>query len=191
VNSASHAVSYTLQYYTMGHFSKYVRPGATRIYSNNARGLVNAAFLNTDGSKAMVVYNETSATRTFQMQWGSQVFTYSLPSKAGATLTWNGTQSGSYTMAANAQIQASSYSNVTNLETEATSDADGGYNLGYAISTSAKVAIFKNIDFGTGMTSLDARVASKSATAIECRLDSPTGTLISTISVPNTGDWQS
>ena len=188
VNSSSGALSYSIEYYTMGHFSKYVRPGAMRIYSNNAPGLVNAAFLNTDGSKALVVYNETATTRTFQVQWGSQAFTYSLPSKAGATFTWSGSQSGSYTMAANAQIQASSYSDAINLATETSSDTEGGYDLGYANDTS--VALFKNIDFGTGLTSLDARVIGTSATAIECRLDSVAGALISTISVPSTGGWQ-
>jgi glucosylceramidase len=188
VNSSSGAVSYSVEYYTMGHFSKYVRPGAMRIYSNNAPGLVNAAFLNTDGSKALVVYNETLSTRTFQVQWGGQVFTYSLPSRSGATFAWRGTQSGGYAMAANAQIQASSYSDVINLATDPTSDSEGGYNLAYANNTS--VALFKNIDFGTGLTSLDARVASTSATVIECHLDSATGPLISTISVPSTGWWQ-
>jgi glucosylceramidase len=109
VNSSSGAVWYSLQYYTLGHFSKYVHPGATRIYSNDisidivdpndptvviskGTGLWNAAFLNPDGSKAMVVYNGTTATNTFQVQWGSQVLTYSLPGKSGVTLTWNGTQ---------------------------------------------------------------------------------------------------
>jgi len=188
VNSSTGAVSYPIEYYTLGHFSKYVRPGAMRIYSNNAPGLVNAAFMNTDGSKAMVVYNETSATRTFHVQWGSQVLAYSLPCKSGATFTWSGTQTGSYTMAANAQIQASSYSNVGNLATEPTGDTDGGYDLGYANNTS--VALFKNIDFETGLTSLDARVASTSATLIECRLDSAAGALIATISVPRTDGWQ-
>ena len=164
VNSSSGAVSYAIEYYTMGHFSKYVRAGARRLYSSNAPGLVNAAFLNADGSKALVGYNETKLPRTFQVQWGNQVFTYSLPPKSGATFTWSGTQSGSYTMAANVQIQASSYSDVINLATETTSDTEGGYDLGYANNTS--VAIFKSIDFGTGLTSLDARVSSPSATAI-------------------------
>jgi glucosylceramidase len=188
VNSSSGAVSYSIEYYTMGHFSKCVRPGAMRIYSNNAPGLVNAAFLNKDGSKALVVYNETRTPRTFQVQWGNQVFTYSLPSRSGGTFAWSGSQTGSYTMPANAQIQASSYSDVIKLATETTSDAEGGYDLGFANNTS--VALFKNIDFGTGLTSLDARVASTAATVIECRLDSAAGTLISTILVPSTGGWQ-
>ncbi|HEX7509310.1 MAG TPA: carbohydrate-binding protein, partial [Polyangia bacterium] len=188
VNSSSGAVSYAIEYYTMGHFSKYVRAGARRLYSSNAPGLVNAAFLNADGSKALVGYNETKLPRTFQVQWGNQVFTYSLPPKSGATFTWSGTQSGSYTMAANVQIQASSYSDVINLATETTSDTEGGYDLGYANNTS--VAIFKSIDFGTGLTSLDARVSSPSATVIECHLDSAVGPLISTLSLPSTGGWQ-
>ena len=36
VNSSSGAVSYTIDFYTLGHFSKFVLPGAHRIYSGNA-----------------------------------------------------------------------------------------------------------------------------------------------------------
>jgi glucosylceramidase len=161
VHSVSGVVTYPIEYYTMGMFSKYIRPGATRIYTNNAPGLVNAAFLNADGSKVLVVYNETTAVRNFNVQWGDQVFAYSLPSKAGATFTWNGTQSaGSYALDARSQIQASSYTSVMGLATEMTSDVEGGYNLGYG--NNGDVASFKNVDFGAGgLTSVDVRLAFK------------------------------
>ena len=54
VNSSSGAVTYNTDFYTLGHFSKFVLPGAARVYSANANGVVSAAFKNPDGSKALV-----------------------------------------------------------------------------------------------------------------------------------------
>jgi len=76
--SSSGAVSYNIDYYTLGHFSKFVLAGANRVYSGNASGIVSAAFTNPDGSKVVVAYNDTRTSRTFQVQWGTQSFTYSL-----------------------------------------------------------------------------------------------------------------
>src|SRR5579859_936387 len=140
VNSLTRLIYYGIEYYTLGHFSKYVLPGAVRIYSSNANGVVTAAFLNSDGSKALVAYNDSTLSQSFSVQWGNQSFAYTLPSFAGATFTWAGAQSGSYSVKATSQIQASSFtttgrtnstSNVTiyNLETETTSDGNGGYDV--------------------------------------------------------------
>jgi hypothetical protein len=50
---------------------------------------------------------------------------------------------------------------------------------------------FDNLNFGTGATSFEARVASPASGGnIELRLDSLTGTLIGTCAVTVTGDWQ-
>jgi glucosylceramidase len=39
-----------VSYYIIAHASKFVRPGAVRISSDNVAGLPNVAFKNTDGS---------------------------------------------------------------------------------------------------------------------------------------------
>jgi arabinoxylan arabinofuranohydrolase len=49
----------------------------------------------------------------------------------------------------------------------------------------------KGVDFGTGAASFEARVASATSGGnIEIRLDSESGTLVGTCSVPGTGGWQ-
>jgi arabinoxylan arabinofuranohydrolase len=49
----------------------------------------------------------------------------------------------------------------------------------------------KGVDFGSGATSFEARVASATGGGnIELRLDSPTGTLVGTCAVSGTGGWQ-
>ncbi len=88
VDSSTGAVTYDIEYYTLGHFSKYILPGAVRVYSSNALGMVSAAFLNTDGSKALVAFNDSASAQSFSVQWGNQSFAYTLLSLAGATFTW-------------------------------------------------------------------------------------------------------
>ncbi len=199
VNSSTGAVSYTTEFYTLGQFSKFLLPGATRIYSSNANGLVSAAFLNPapDNSRVLIAFNDSASTQVFQVQWGTQSLSYTLPSLAGATFRWAGLQTGSYIISAKSQTPASSYTVVSGLQTESTSDTNGGYDLGSAANGS--YAVYKNTDFGTGVTSVNARLACDPSIAgggncsgtLEFRLDSVTGTLISSAVIPTTGGWQS
>lgn len=51
---------YTNSYYYIGHFSKFVRPGAKRIASSPSRSpLLSTAFVNPDGKVSVVVMNKT------------------------------------------------------------------------------------------------------------------------------------
>ena len=53
-------LTYTNSYHYIGHFSKFVRPGARRIASSPSRSaLLSAAFVNADGKVATVVMNPT------------------------------------------------------------------------------------------------------------------------------------
>lgn len=85
-------VDYTVEYYTMGHLTKFVKPGAVRIDSTANTTVPNVAFKNADGSKALIAYNTSGSTQTVKVNWGGQNFVYSLPTKTSATFTWGGTQ---------------------------------------------------------------------------------------------------
>jgi hypothetical protein len=188
-----------IDFYTLGHFSKFVLSGAIRIYSSNANGIVSAAFVNPDNSKALVVYNDSSVNQTFQVQWGTQSFVYTLPALAGATFTWSGTQRGDYIVNAKSQIQASSFSSTSGprttslqtwaLQTETTSDTNGGYDVGH--SDNDDYAVYKNVDFGSGVSGLKVRVAldrsGGSGGTLEFHLASNSGTLVSSVAIPVTG----
>jgi glucosylceramidase len=53
-------LTYTNSYYYIGHFSKFVRPGAKRIASSSSRSaLLTSAFINPDGKVSVVVMNKT------------------------------------------------------------------------------------------------------------------------------------
>ncbi len=189
VNSATGAVTKDIEYYTLGHYSKYVLPGATRIYSSNASGVVSAAFMNPDSSKALIVFNSSTTSQTFQAQWGMQSFTYTLPALGAVTFTWSGAQDGAPSTPATAQIQGSSYNIDSGLQTETTSDTGGGYDLGYI--TAGGWAVYKNVDFGTSISGVSVRTASGgNGGTVEFHLDSKTGPLIATVNLPVTGGWQ-
>lgn len=189
VNNQTGVITKNIEYYTLGHYSKYVLPGAKRIYSSNANGIVSVAFQNPDSSKALVVFNAAGVSTPFAVQWGTQSFSYTLPALAAATFTWSGTQNSVPTISATSQIQGSSYSTESGLQTETTSDTNGGYDLGY-INPGAS-AVYKNVDFGSGVTGVSVRTASAgNGGTVEFHLDSPTGTLVATATLPVTGGWQ-
>jgi len=79
------------EYYAIAHFSKFVRPGAHRIGSSNFddnSGLDGIAFQNPDGSKALIVLNETPTSKTFSVIMGENRFDYTLSPESVATITW-------------------------------------------------------------------------------------------------------
>jgi glucosylceramidase len=189
VNSTTGAVTKDVEYYTLGHYSKYVLPGAKRDYSSNTSAIATVAFTNPDGSKALIAFNNASTSQTFQVQWGTQLFSYTLPSLAAATFSWSGTQVGTPTTPATWQIQGSSFSSEAGLETESTGDSTGEYDLGY-VSPGA-YAVYNNVDFGTSVSGVSVRTASAGAGGtLEFHLDSVGGTLIGTATLPVTGGWQ-
>jgi len=74
-------LNYLSSYYYIGHFSKFIRPGAKRIISSSSRGqLLTTAFENTDGKIAVVVMNQSSEKIPFRL-WisGKAAETVSLP----------------------------------------------------------------------------------------------------------------
>jgi glucosylceramidase len=190
VNSTTGAVTKDIEFYTLGHYSKYVLPGAVRIYSNNTPAIASVAFQNPDGSMALIAYNSTTSSQTFAVQWGAESFSYTLPATSAATFTWAGTEAGSTpATAATAQIQGSSFSSESGLETESTGDSTGEYDLGYL--SQGAYTVYKNIDFGTSVSQVTVRTASggNGGTAA-FYLDSMTGTPIATANLPVTGGWQ-
>lgn len=55
-------------YYTMAHFSKYIRPGATRIgFDNSDKDLLMTAAQNPDGSIAVIVFNQDLEAKNFSL----------------------------------------------------------------------------------------------------------------------------
>jgi glucosylceramidase len=91
VNTSNNTFYYNMDYYALGHATKFLKPGAYRIASTDlGSSFLNVAFRNPDGGIVLIVYNLTGATNSFTVQWGSQYISYSLAAKAAATFTWQG-----------------------------------------------------------------------------------------------------
>lgn len=83
------AIQKNVEYYVLGHASKFVRTGAKRIASNTFPGdLETVAYRNADGSCVLLVLNASTESRTFAVRWKGQGTPCTLPAGAVATLRW-------------------------------------------------------------------------------------------------------
>ena len=83
-------VYFTPLYYTMAHFSKYIRPQAEIIeVQKSDEDLMVTAAKNTDGSIAVVIFNEGTTQKSFQLSLGSEVTTISINAQAIQTILIN------------------------------------------------------------------------------------------------------
>jgi O-glycosyl hydrolase len=98
IDPAKGSVTYNADYHALAQVSRFVKPGAHRIYSNTfgAGSIENVAFQNPDGSKVLVAYNDSNAATTFSVADGTQSFDYTLDAGDAVTFTYSGpAQSGS------------------------------------------------------------------------------------------------
>ena len=80
-------IHYLSSYYYIGHFSKFIRPGAKRIVSSASRGqLLTTAFLNTDGKIAVVVMNQSGEKIPYRLWLAGQAAEITSPPHSIQTL---------------------------------------------------------------------------------------------------------
>jgi glucosylceramidase len=83
-------LTYTNSYYYIGHFSKFVRPGAKRVAVTTNRDWLQAtAFQNTDGKVAVVVMNRGDKPQEFQLWIKGQAVATTSPAHSMATYIIN------------------------------------------------------------------------------------------------------
>ncbi len=82
-------VEKNVEFYAIGHLSKFVDPGAVRIESSYIIGtLESVAFRNPDQSIVLVVLNPATTTEIFDLQWHGKYFFYPLEPNSVATFKW-------------------------------------------------------------------------------------------------------
>jgi len=82
-------LTYTNSYHYIGHFSKFVRPGARRIASSPSRSaLLSAAFVNPDGTVAVVVMNTTDKPVAWHLWVAGDAAEVSSPPRSIHTLVF-------------------------------------------------------------------------------------------------------
>ncbi|WP_105982096.1 glycoside hydrolase family 30 protein [Nonlabens agnitus] len=91
--SSSGAIRKNPEFYILSHFSKFVQPGAVVINSTQVEGqLLNVAFKNPDGSKVLVLYNDSGLSGQdirVDIEMNGQRFNYAVPNGSLTTFTWD------------------------------------------------------------------------------------------------------
>jgi len=74
------------EYYALGHASKFVMPGAHRIFTDDPSSV---AFRNPDRSFALILLNQDAREKKCLILWRGQSFQATLPGASVATFTWS------------------------------------------------------------------------------------------------------
>lgn len=125
VEIANGNVTRGAEYYVLGHLTKFIKPGATRIGSTSQGngGVENVAFQNPDGSRAAYVVNTATSAQRFSITENGKSLAYTLPAGAVATFVWNGTDGGPTDPPPAGPIDSSAWYRVANAGSGACLDA--------------------------------------------------------------------
>jgi glucosylceramidase len=89
VDSVTKAVTYNDQYRDLGHFARFVPPGAVRVASTaSGSPVTTVAFTDPDRTTVLVALNTAATAQTFTVVSGTQSFQATLPAGATATYQW-------------------------------------------------------------------------------------------------------
>jgi glucosylceramidase len=80
---------YTPTYYYIGHFSKFIRPGAQHVSTTTSRShLLSTSFINEDDSVATIVMNQSDMDIEYNFKVGSSETKLSIPAHSMQTLVY-------------------------------------------------------------------------------------------------------
>jgi len=86
-NTKTGKLMFTRSYYYIGHFSKFIRPGAKRISTGTTANHLSAtSFLNTDGSIVVVAMNTSDNDLDFMLSLDNKTAKLSMPAHAVQTI---------------------------------------------------------------------------------------------------------
>ena len=90
INSATGEVTRNVEYYVLGHASRFVRTGARRIASDSdVGGILSVAFRNADdGSRVVILLNANTASRRVALREGTYQTMVDMPAQAVTTVVW-------------------------------------------------------------------------------------------------------
>jgi glucosylceramidase len=88
-NIGTGALIYTPSYYYIGHFSKFIRPGAKRVSTTVSRSLLlSTSFLNENGKMVTVVMNQSNENIKYNLFVGAEKAVVEIPARAIQTLIY-------------------------------------------------------------------------------------------------------
>jgi glucosylceramidase len=102
IDERTRSVSLGLEYYQLGQVSRFLQPGARRIDSTHlvhykqvgrkfviTGGIDDIAYLNSDGTRVLAVYNNSGRPAHFAVTWHKRAFTATLGAGAMSTFVWS------------------------------------------------------------------------------------------------------
>ncbi|HLO19941.1 MAG TPA: glycoside hydrolase family 30 beta sandwich domain-containing protein, partial [Sphingomicrobium sp.] len=94
IDPATGAITRNVEYYVLGHASRFVLPGAFRVAVTSQGGEAEAAaFLNPDGSRVAILYRK-SGEGSLTLALDKERYTVALPKGSVATLRWSARRDG-------------------------------------------------------------------------------------------------
>jgi glucosylceramidase len=81
-------VARNVSYYVIAHLARFVPPGSERIASSETDALPNVAFETPDGRIVLLVLNDGSDAKPFDIAWNARAVADELPAGAVATYVW-------------------------------------------------------------------------------------------------------
>lgn len=88
IDRANGTITRNVEYYVLGHASRFVKPGARRIASSEGGSVPNAAFRNADGTLVLIAHNRADRQVALTVAQGGRSFQALLPAGEVATFVW-------------------------------------------------------------------------------------------------------
>ncbi len=90
INTNTHTIVTNADFYSIGHASRFVRPGAQRIEAAESPGdgPYSVAFINPNSDLVVIAVNDATALRNYTLRWQQQSISFPMPSRSLATFTW-------------------------------------------------------------------------------------------------------
>ena len=90
VNTLTNAISYNVDYYSVGNMSKFIQPGAYRIASSSSNPNVElTAVKNPAGQIVAMLVNSAKDPQQVILRWNNQTLKFQIESQSVAAVTWN------------------------------------------------------------------------------------------------------
>ena len=89
INNSTGAITFNEEFYSLGQMTKVVQPNAVRIDSTTTSAINTVAFLNPDGTQALIALNPNASAATIRVVENGQHFNYSIPAKSVVSFQWS------------------------------------------------------------------------------------------------------
>lgn len=89
IDNGTGEITRNQEYYAFGHASRFVLPGATRVESSEAPGVSSVGFVNPDGRRALLVFNDREVAAALRVGESGHLASVTLPAKSAATYVWD------------------------------------------------------------------------------------------------------